>query len=235
MTHQVALAIRNAQLYAQLGRMAVVEERYRLAREIHDGLAQTLGYLGLQAERLGGLIEAGKNDQAAGELGEMRQAIRAGYVDAREAIDGLRLSVAEPDQLSMRLAEYVADFSAQSGIEAGFVTEPEEVTADPETALQVLRIAQEALTNVRKHARASRVSVLLRDSADEIQFTITDDGDGFPPKGTHGDLARGNGFRSHGLASMRERAESLGGALTVATGPGQGTRITGTVRARGRQ
>ena len=235
MTHQIALAIRNAQLYAQLGRMAVVEERYRLAREIHDGLAQTLGYLGLQAERLGHLIDAGETDKAAGELGEMRQAIRGGYVDAREAIDGLRLSVAEPDQLSARLAEYVADFSSQSGIEADFVTEPEEVTTDPETALQVLRIAQEALTNVRKHARANRVNVLLRDSADEIQFTITDDGAGFPHRGGDGRGTRGSRFRSHGLASMRERAESLGGALTVATEPGQGTRITGTVRARGRQ
>lgn len=224
MAYQIALAIRNAQLYAQLGQMAVVEERFRLSREIHDGLAQTLSYLSLQSERLATLIEAEKKPQALRELAEMRRAIRGGYVDAREAIDGLRLSVADSDPLSASMAEYIRDFSRQFGIPVDFVTEPEVVTTDPSTAQQILRIAQEALTNVRKHAEATRVNVELRDLKTEIQLVITDDGQGFPESRQPG------GFRSHGLASMRERAESVGGTLTVATGPGQGTRITGSIR-----
>ncbi len=228
MAHQVALAIRNTQLYTQLGEMAVFEERYRLSREIHDGLAQTLAYLGLQTERLEKLLAAGRNEAATAELAEMRQSLRAAYVDAREAIDGLRLGIDNPDQLAIRLAEYTHDFSRQTDVEAHFVAEPEDVTCDPAAAVQLLRIAQEALTNVRKHAQAKRIDVRLSARANEIELSITDDGRGFP------DLSQSTQvLRRHGLASMRERAESLGGALTIATGVTQGTRITATIPLRG--
>jgi signal transduction histidine kinase len=218
MAHQIALAIRNAQLYAQVGQIAMLEERYRLSREIHDGLAQTLGYLNLQAERVEGLITAKRYDATASELSEMRQSIRAAYVDVREAIDGLRLSVAEPGNLSARLAEYVDEFAKQSGI-AARVAAPDDLMIDPETGMQLLRIAQEALTNVRKHSGARNVQIALRASATEIELAITDDGRGFP------DAIPGRAYHSHGLATMRERAQSIGGAFSVATGAGQGTRI----------
>ncbi len=228
MAHQIALAIRNTQLYTQLGEMAVFEERYRLSREIHDGLAQTLAYLSLQTERLEKLLAAGRQDAAAVELAEMRQSLRAAYVDAREAIDGLRLGIDNPDQLAIRLAEYARDFSRQTEVEAHFVAEPEDLTCDPAAAVQLLRIAQEAMTNVRKHAQARRVDVRLSARTNEIELSITDDGRGFP------DLSQSTqAFRRHGLASMRERAQSLGGALTIATGVTQGTRITATIPVRG--
>jgi signal transduction histidine kinase len=229
LAHQIALAIRNAQLYAQLGQTAVYEERYRLAREIHDGLAQTLAYLGLQTERMEKLLGSGRHEEAARELAEMRQSIRAAYVDAREAIDGLRLSVENPDQLAAGLAEYVADFARQTGLEASFAAEPADLTTDPHTALQLLRIAQEALTNVRKHAQARRVQVSLSAAPAELELKVTDDGRGFPD-GLQPDRV----FRRHGLATMRERARSIGGTFTVATGNGQGTRIAVTIPLRGK-
>ena len=228
MAHQIAMAVSNAQLYTKVSQMAVYEERYRLSREIHDGLAQTLAYLGLQTERLEKLIASGKSQAAAGELAEMRQSIRAAYVDAREAIDGLRLSMENPEQLAARLADYVTEFSRQTELAAYFTAEPAELTTDPAIALQLLRITQEALTNVRKHALAHRVDVRLRASAGELELTVTDDGRGFP------DFPQPNGAsRRYGLATMRERAEGLGGALTIATGPGQGTRIAVAVPLRG--
>jgi two-component system nitrate/nitrite sensor histidine kinase NarX len=234
MAHQIALAIRQAQLYAQLGQMAVLEERYRLSREIHDGLAQTLSYLGLQTERLEGLVAAGHDETAIRELGEMRQSIRAAYLDTREAIDGLRLSVDAPGGIAACLAEYTAEFARHSGLAVQFTAAPDDLTADPATGLQLLRLVQEALTNVRKHAGARRVEIRLHTpaGANELELTVTDDGHGFPEAAPTPDLVGGRAFRGHGLAIMRERAASLGGALTIATGPGQGTRIVVTVPLR---
>ncbi len=224
MAHQIALAIRNAQLYMKLGQMAVVEERYRLSREFHDGLAQTLGYLGLQAERLENLLATGQTETAVTEFDELRRSIRAAYADVREAIDGLRLRVDDPGQLADRLANYTAEFARQTGLQVRFTAVPEDIAIEPDTALQLLRIAQEALTNVRKHAQAQQITVRLRSDFDEMTLTVTDDGRGFP-----GALPVDKNYRSYGLASMRERAESLGGSLTVATQPGQGTRITAVI------
>jgi signal transduction histidine kinase len=201
--------------------MAVLEERYRLSREFHDGLAQTLGYLGLQSERLESLLKMGQMDTAVSEFAEMRRSIRAAYVDVREAIDGLRLGVEDVGQLAARLGEYTTEFTRQTGLSVNFTAVPDQINVLPATAVQLLRIAQEALTNVRKHAQAQEVDVRLRQIAGELELTITDDGRGFPNA-----LPVERRYHSHGLASMRERTESLGGMLTVATQPGQGTRIT---------
>ncbi len=225
MAHQTALAIRNAQLYTRLGEMAILEERYRLSREIHDGLAQTLAYMGLQAERMEALIASGRGDEAAREAAEMRQLARSAYVDAREAIDGLRLSLDDPGLLAERLAVYFAEFTRQSGIPVHFHADPPDLRVAPSAGLQLMRIAQEALTNVRKHAQASQVQVSLLAAGEEIELTIADDGRGFSDA-----LQSGLRRRSYGLTTMRERAQSLGGGLAVATGPGQGTRIVVTAR-----
>lgn len=221
MAHQMALAVRNAQLYTQLSQMAVLEERYRLSREFHDGLAQTLGYLGLQSERLEQLLKEGLVETAVTESAEMRRSIRAAYVDVREAIDGLRLGMEAAGQLAARLREYTTEFTRQTGVHVEFTAVPDQINVPPNSALQLLRIAQEALTNVRKHAQADEVAVRLRQLDDELQLTIIDDGRGFPDS-----LPVERQYRSYGLSSMRERTESLGGTLTVATQPGQGTRIT---------
>ncbi len=222
--HQIALAIRNAQLYNQLSQMAVLEERHRLSREFHDGLAQTLGFLNLQAEQIEMLIEADQQISAKGEIQELRKNIRAAYVDVREAIDGLRMDLDEPAQLSTQLAVYTREFTRQTGVETQFKANPEHITIEPEIALQLLRIAQEALTNIRKHARASQATVELKSSTDTFELSITDNGIGFPPA----DSTERN-HRSHGLTTMRERAQGIGGTLSVATSPGQGTHLAVTV------
>ncbi len=229
MAHQVVLAVRNAQLYAKLGQMAVVEERYRLSREFHDGLAQTLGYLGLQAERLESLLETGQVETAVTEFDEMRRSIRAAYADVREAIDGLRLKVEDPGQLAERLAEYTAEFARQTGLQVQFTAVPDNISVEPEIALQLLRIAQEALTNVRKHAQAQCIEISLRASNDQLELAVLDDGHGFPDT-----LPVDRDYHSYGLDSMRERAEQAGGTLTVSTQPGQGTRIAAVVPLKNR-
>ncbi len=218
--NQIAMALRNAQLYAQVHQMAVLEERYRLAREIHDGLAQTLGYLGWQAERLEGLLRDARIEAALEEVNTLRQAIRTAYLEAREAIDGLRLSVHSPGALAERLGEYAAAFARQTGLEVEYTAHPPDLQVKPEVGLQVLRIAQEALNNVRKHAQARRVLIHLRQHEGVLELSIADDGKGFAPQPSAERL-----YHSHGLTSMRERAENLGGSLSIATGAGQGTRV----------
>lgn len=222
--HQAALAIANAQLRAQVQQMAIVEERYRLAREIHDGLAQTLGALGWQMDYLQALVKSGDTQAIAELVGAARQAVREAYLDVREAIDGLRLAVDHPGGLASALAEYVEDFKQRTGLAVELTTPEGEAPLSPETSLQLLRIAQECLTNVRKHAAASRVSVELRRLPDRVELTVADNGRGFDPEAPRG--------RQHvGLMGMRERAQSLGGSLTIATRPGHGTRVTVVVPA----
>jgi signal transduction histidine kinase len=224
MSHQVALAIRNAQLYDELRQMDVIKERLRLSREFHDGLAQTLGFLGLQAERAESLLVENQIERAEVELSAMRQTIRSAYTDVREAIDGLRFTTRHPEHLADHLADYVDDFAHQTGIDARFTSVPDDLTVETQTSVQLFRIAQEALTNTRKHARAKQVEVRLYVTDEEIELTIADDGVGFP------EVTRTQRkFRSHGLNSMRERAESLGGVLSIATSPDQGVRITATI------
>jgi signal transduction histidine kinase len=221
--HQAALAISNAQLHAQVQQLAILDERYRLSREIHDGLAQTLGSLGWQLDHLDLLLDGGDIQAARDVLAGTRQATREAYMDVREAIDGLRLAADHASGLASVLAEYVEDFEDRSGIETDFqASEPvTPVMLTPEAELQLLRIAQEGLTNVRKHANARHAWVTLRSSLEQVELTVADDGRGFDPR-----LPRG---RQHvGLTGIRERAHSLGGTVTIATSPGQGTRLTVT-------
>ena len=219
--HQISLAIRNAQLYAEVQQTAMLRERYRLAREFHDGLAQTLGYLGLQLDRLERMFRKGQYEKIEQEINETRQVVRSAYMDVREAIEGLRLRWEDPEQLAHNLATYVHDVSRQMGIPVSFTANPADLTAPSRVSLQLLRIAQEALTNVRKHAQASHVDVRLAQSGRALELRVADDGVGFPDA-----PQQNSAYRSYGLTSMRERAESIGGRLSVVTGPGQGSAIT---------
>ncbi len=219
--HQIALALRNAQLSQELQQTAMLRERYRLAREFHDGLAQTLGFLGFQLERVARFLQKGEYDKIERELPEIRQVVRSAYMDVREAIEGLRLRWDDPTRLAENLGNYVEDFAFQTGIEVNFVAHPRDIIVPTEIALQFLRIAQEALTNVRKHARADHVDIHLQIEETALELRVADNGIGFPetPRQATG---KNGGF---GLTSMRERAESIGGRLSVMTGPDRGAVI----------
>ena len=221
MSHQIALAIWNAQLYGQLDQLAVLKERFRLSREIHDGLAQTLAYINLQTERLESMVGSGKKEEALRELSEMKQSIRAAYIDSREAIEGLRLDLERPDEMVVRLGEIANQFQRQTGIQTQIKINPVDLLVAPAAALQLLRIVQEALSNVRQHAHASQVDIRVNATNTDLEISITDNGNGFP------DSLKSDPAQQHfGLATMRERTTSLGGTLTVATGPRQGTSVT---------
>ncbi len=216
---QAALLLENRRLSLQVEHQAALAERARLAREIHDGLAQTLGYLKL---RTAGMTKALRQGEAAEsiitELREVQQLLDEAYVDAREAIDGLQLIAAESD-LESWVREVVRDFEILSGVPAT-VDPASDVHLPREAHAQLQRIVQEALSNVRKHAAAGSVCVGWEIGADgRLALHVEDDGRGFDPHKV-GAAAR------HGLRIMRERAELLGAALQVTSRPGEGTRVT---------
>jgi len=231
--NQMAIAIENARLYAdmearvdvlsrRLQHLAVVEERERLGREMHDGVAQTLSLLSIQLGQVRSLVSNGNVAGAADELQEMGRVIDAGYEEVREAITNLRLTAPKGAEWLDWLREYFYDFGARHDMAAEFQVPSgqESIVLLPHQEVQLTRIVQEALNNVRKHARASEVHLALVPNGRKMKLLIEDDGRGFDVEQMQSREGR------YGLSTMRERAELLGGSLEVRSRPGQGTTIT---------
>ncbi len=220
---QAALAIENARLHRQVGALAMVEERERIAREIHDSVAQVLGYVNTKAQAAEELLRANQPEKAATQIGQLGAAARDAYADVREHILGLRTAATVERDFLATLQEYMTRWREQSGVAATLVTEPSDrFTPQLSTAaeLQLLRIIQEGLSNVRKHAGATVVTVHLIADDGWIEARIEDNGSGFDPAAT-----RGADYPRFGLSTMRERAESVGGTLEIESGTGHGTRV----------
>ena len=218
---QTSIAIENARLYEQAQQLAVLEERERIARELHDSLAQALGYIGFRA---GLALDHLDSDDLGGlrsELEHVEATADEAYTDVRASILDLRSGSPERG-LVPTLTEYLKMFSLETGIETEIrVPEGASPHLTPAAEIQLIRIVQEALSNARKHAHASRAFVRFAHGEDESTIvSVEDDGQGF-------DLAKtAKRAGSHfGLQTMRERAESVGGNLDVETAPGRGTRV----------
>ena len=221
MADQVAIAIQHGLMTSQLQSLSIVQERGRIAREMHDGLAQVLGYLNLQVQTLGSLLNQGKTEKLQSELLQMRQAIQTAHADVRENILSLRTTLAQEKGLEVAVDEYLAEFEIQTGIKTKLSYQVDGDLNLPSVAeVQLVCILQEALTNVRKHAQAGKVDVELSraesESMDCIHMRVQDDGVGFKIAGSK---------RNFGLQTMRERAESVSGRLVIQSGHGSGTCI----------
>lgn len=217
-----AIAVRTAHLHDSEQQWLVLSERDRIARELHDSLAQVLGVLHLRLRSITAAIVPGASvEQLAPELDELAGIADEAYRDVREAILGLRETVHADAGLVGALREYLAKYSRQTGIAARLVQEaPGTTPLPPRSEVQLLRVVQEALTNVRKHAHATTALVRITLEGEDTVLSIEDDGVGFDP----GQLASslGGGF---GMTTMRERVEQVGGRLDVHTAAGQGTRL----------
>lgn len=215
---QTALVIRNNQLYSRLESQTILEERSRLAREIHDGLVQTLGYLKLQVNRMQRWIREGELARLETEMGHLGEVLEEAYADARDAIVGLRVGLNPGDTLESILAEYVQSFSARYHLPVDMQVKGHNPNIQPVIILQLTRIAQEGLTNIRKHAGATRAWVHLYYRPGRMELTISDNGRGI-------DLSRQAGQDPGGLQFMRERVDSLGGSFNIYPRPGGGTAL----------
>ncbi|MDI3341243.1 MAG: GAF domain-containing sensor histidine kinase [Sphaerobacter sp.] len=218
----LGMAIENARLHQQVHEAAVVEERSRIAREMHDGVAQVLAYVLVKLGTVDGLLAAGATEPARREIETLRQAAERAYTDVREQILGLRLVTNGAPGLAGWLRTYLDDFIDQTGLDACLDLDDLPPDALPRAhELQIIRIVQEALSNVRKHADARRVHVRGTVDQGSLLLSVADDGRGFQP-----DAPADRPGHHFGLLTMRERAEALGGALTIDSQPGQGTRVT---------
>jgi len=209
----------NLNVRQRIERSSIMEERRRLRLEIHDGIAQSLGYLNLKTGLIRNSLPQANGDNARvlAELDDMKKATAEAYTDIRESIDSLTVT-AETFSLTSSLHEYVREFAQRSGIEVDFQDRLDGGEVSPLTELQALRIVQEALRNVRKHAQATKVEVALSRMRNNLVLSVHDNGNGMT------DSSRDNPGH-HGLEVMRERAEGLGGALSVHSEVGKGTEV----------
>ncbi|MGB4675659.1 MAG: GAF domain-containing sensor histidine kinase [Aggregatilineales bacterium] len=220
---QAAIAIENVQLHEQVRQLAALEERERLAREIHDNLAQALSVLKLQASYAEDLLRNGQYEQVQAYLGELKRMATEAHDDARDAIFSLRQRAASPEEFLTSIRAHLDRYHRLYGLNAELVVQDETlIDLTPAAVVQLTRIIQEALANVRKHALATSVCVQMERCDGQYCITVADDGQGFDP----GELAhRERGAGGMGLQIMRERVESLGGTLEIDSEPGEGTRV----------
>ena len=221
MAEDLARNARSERRRRKLREQAVIEERDRIARELHDGLAQILGYVNTKAQAVRLLLAGGQPEAAQGQLQQLEEAAREVLSDVRQAILGLRLS-ARPDlDLAAKLRSFVDQFRRQSGlaIHLDLPTEPGQLRLAPATEIELLRIVQEALANIRKHADARSAWLRLESAETGLVLTIADDGSGFDPLQATAD-------DHFGLLLMRERATAIGGEFELDSAPGRGTRVT---------
>ncbi len=217
--NQAAIAIENARLYEQAQALAAVEERQKLARELHDSVSQALYgiALGLHSARLQLDRDPRKLPESLDYLLSLAEAALA---EMRALIFELRPEALEREGVVAALARQGAALQARHDmlVQTDLCEEP----ALPLTAKQELyRIAQEAMHNTVKHARASKVDLVLRRTANAVILEVRDDGVGFDPLGS---------FPGHlGLRSMQERVSHLGGRLQIESAPGQGTHLLAQV------
>ena len=211
-------ALRNA--YAALDRLrlseaerATLEERTRLARELHDGLAQDLWFAKLKHERLVPHVPDEHRVLAA----EVTQAIDSAIAEAKQAVVTMRAAEERERPLEELISRAVDDFANRSGVRADLSLADLPTSLEPRTQVEALRILQEALTNVRKHADATVVRVSAEMTAGKLRITVIDNGRGFRPEETSG--------YGLGVQGMRERARLLGGDLHVSSEPSGGTAV----------
>ena len=221
---QVSLALEAARLRDELRALAVQGERERIAREMHDGLAQVLAYVNTKSQAVDEMLADGRVVEARKQLGELAAAARSVYVDVREAILSLSPPVLPERGLASALEEYAARYAESSKLAVRFQATPEANRAplSAEIQAEVFGVAREALTNVRKHAHAQRVTIGLTRESAEVVLRISDDGVGFDPE------VAGMGpekWPHFGLAGMRERAEAVGGRVAWHSRPGAGSEV----------
>jgi signal transduction histidine kinase len=220
--NSAAIALEKALLYEQAELLATLEERQRIAAEMHDGLAQTLSYLSLKAYHASELLDQRQLDAVSEQHAVIQKTIELASKQVRKSISSLQERPQPRRPLQVRLAEVVSEYARNGGSPADLVSTVSDPLFVPSPQMeQVSRIVQEALLNAGRHAQAERVTVYLERRADEVTIIVEDDGQGFDPEDPPQD------GRSHfGLTIMRARAARIGGQLRIKSAVRQGTRLS---------
>ncbi|MBI4279471.1 MAG: GAF domain-containing sensor histidine kinase [Armatimonadetes bacterium] len=221
----LAVAVDSAHTMHHSVETGVTEERRRIAREIHDGLAQRLADALLQTELTHMAVRGDNPQQAFQDLADLRTLIEQGIRELRSFMTSLREPVMADGGLFTSLRHLIHEFQRRSSIEVESTFSDQEDLLSPAAKLTILSVVQEALVNVRKHAQATRVAISIENNATAFRCSVTDNGRGFDVA-SQAESASGQHL---GLTSMRERAGLVRGTLDVRSAPGLGTSITLTI------
>lgn len=222
---QVSLAVRNARAYLQSEELAIVEERARIAREIHDGVAQSLAFAALKLDLVERLLPRG-SQKAATELAATRATIRETIKEVRRSIFALRPVELERHGFVETLRRYLADYGQQNEIQVVLEQQGAPVLSTKAEGV-LFRIFQEAMNNVAKHAHAKSVTVTVGRNDDGQGFVrVEDDGRGFDLTTVTDRVTSAGGL---GLKQMRERVEARGGRFQIESAPGEGANVFASV------
>ena len=215
-----AIALENARLFAQAERVATLEERRRVAAEMHDGLGQTLSYLGLMTDQVVGFLSDGQEGAALDRLHKTRETIGKATSEVRRAINSLMDETPASKDLCARLCEALDEVAAKYDLKTDWRLDGESFpVCSPQIEEQVYNITREALINAAQHANAKQVSVQAGQNDGKYFVKIEDDGQGFEPSQPAAD-------GHFGLRIMRARAKHIGGRLELQSAPGRGTCVT---------
>jgi signal transduction histidine kinase len=217
LANQAVIAIEHDGMANRMQSLATLDERTRIAREMHDGLAQILGFLNLEMQSLEALIRQNRIEDTLAELQQARKRILEAQAEVRENILSLRTTLSGAGRAIPALEEYIREFGVQTGMQVHIQADASaDLPLSSMAEVQLVRIVQEALTNVRRHAQAANVWVAFHSEVDHLCVEVSDDGVGFNP---------GQPNKRYGLQSMRERAAGIGGRLEINSQPGQGACI----------
>ena len=218
----LSIAVERARLFAQSTQLGAAQERNRLAREIHDTLAQGLTATALQLESADALLDADSDAEPAREpLQRALSLTQSNLEEARRSVLDLRAAPLEERPLSEALRTLLERWEAETGVNVVFRVVNGALPLSPRVETALYRICQEALNNVARHSGAGRVTVRLVATPEQVLLTVEDDGRGFDASEVH--------EGRYGLVGMNERARTLGGDLDVRSSPSAGTRVEVTV------
>jgi signal transduction histidine kinase len=215
--------IANLNLSANIKKKTIVEERSRISRELHDSLAQRLGSLILKLDVLRGTVTDVNTADALNQIANIKHDAQETYLEVREIIDQLRIKMPDDPRILPTLAQYTQEFSQNTGIDCKLYMADGHAELQPLATVEILRIVQEALNNVKKHSGANQIEVKFESTSENVKVIIKDNGKGFE----HGSVKG-----QHGLTVMKERAEGIGGTLDIISSVGQGTTVEVTIPAR---
>lgn len=229
--HQVSPAVFSVYLQNRLQAKAGALERARVARELHDGVIQSLIGVEMQLEVLRG-DESLRASGAAGELLRLQNVVKDEVLNLRDLMQQMRPSEFDPDELLDHFADMVQRFGRDTGISARFVTDLKKVELERHVCFELVRIVQEGLANIRKHSAASHAVVRFGIVNGAWRLEIADDGRGFPFEGRLSQVELD--ARSGGPAIIKERVRGIGGQLAIDSKPGRGSRLEVMVPQEGR-
>ncbi|MCY9508970.1 sensor histidine kinase [Paenibacillus larvae] len=215
-------SVKNRQLLGLKIILAQEDERKRIAREIHDGMAQTMANVVLRTEIAGRMLDKEELDLAREELVDLKSQVRSGLEEVRKIIFNLRPMALDDLGLVPTLRKFVQDFEEKTKILTKFDFTGKESRLPSGMEVAVFRLVQEAFSNTFKHANASYVSLELAFNQDHVTITITDNGVGFDVEITEQKIAKGNNF---GILGMRERLQLLEGTMNIFSKKNVGTKI----------